>query len=204
MFRWFIVAFWGAMWGLSVQAHPMDATEFSLRSSVSLSDAELMVVVVLEVPLNDVVVEFARMYPDRNQVSEDDIEAFKEMQWKRLTDGLALKINSETREVTWSPLGSPINGRASEGFFVYMVGGRVVPSEGGFSSPLVVELDNQAHIEASMVLSAYAAGAAPWIVLENNALDVLGSRAEMVDVSEDPLGWTRDPALRNLRIVFQR
>ena len=130
------------------------------------------------------------------------LDEFNKLQWKRLASGLRIKINDEVREGSWQPVDTPINGKASEGFFVYMLWYELVDPKADLGSVVTVEIENQSFLEVPMYLSGYADCRGGWQIRENSAKDLLGDGALLEKANQNPESWTENDAMRKLRVVY--
>ena len=202
---------------LLVLAGPMAAhlswpTYHSARSAVSLGEQGLEVVVVLEVPTFRLVADFKEHFSELDLMAE--IEAgrfetlenqFRDVRFVDFAATLGLELDGVPAVGSWEPVDTPVNGKGTEGFFVYMF-------EFVFEQPPVpdarttVRVLNQAFAGEEVVMANQAKAGEGWQIEESSipqpeAFD-LPAGAEL----EDPeLGlWTIDPVKRDLRVTFAK
>jgi len=188
-------------------AHPNEASAYSLRSLVRLSENGLHPMVILEVPITAALSEFKDLYIKTGRVDPDNIgqealDEFNKLQWDRLAAGLQIKINAEVRAGSWVPVETPINGKANEGFFVFLVWYKLDDPKADLGSVVTVEIENQALKDEKVFLSGYADCRGGWQIRENSAEDLLGEGALLEQANQNVASWTEDPAMRKLRVVY--
>ena len=96
-----------------------------------------------------------------------------------------------------------LNGKAAEGFFVYMVGyafrdAKALADRGAYTVSVV----NAGWAEVPMWYSGSAVAIEPWQVDSNTAVDVLGDKSERK--LTDPDRWTRDDSMRRMVVTVSR
>jgi hypothetical protein len=194
-------------------AHLFWPTFHSAKSAVSLDDAKgLQAVVVIEVPTFELLASFKEHYASLDLMAEieagrfEELEAkFRDVQLERFAGALALEVDGKSAAGKWRPVDTPINGKGTEGFFVYML-------EFAFDSPpalgerVEVLLHNKALPGLEVVMANVAEASGRWRVLESS----IPPPAEYPELPEgaeysEELGlWSIDPAKRDLRVVFAR
>ena len=92
----------------------------------------------------------------------------------------------------------PANGKAAEGFFVYMVSFNYLKPP-KLSPGSVILIDNQAYPDAKMVYSGSVTTKPPWRIDASTTTDVLGEN-ESAELS-DPKRWSTDAALRTISVT---
>jgi hypothetical protein len=196
-----------------LRAHSFWPTHHSAKSALSLDDEKgLQAVVVIEVPAFELLASFKEHYASLDLMAEieagrfAELEAkFRDVQLERFAGGLSLDVGGRPASGRWRPVDTPINGKGTEGFFVYML-------EFAFAAPpelgerVEVRLRNQALAGLEVVMANVAEAKDGWRVAESSIpppapLPELPPGAEYAD----DLGlWSIDPAKRDLRVVFTR
>jgi hypothetical protein len=188
-------------------AHPNESSAYGMRSLVRLSEKGLHAMVILEVPIGAGLEEFRNRYiipglVDPNNIGQEQLNAYNQFQWARLASGLRIEINDEVREGSWQPVDTPINGKASEGFFVYLLWYKLQDPKAELGSVVTVEIENQSFQGVPMYLSGYADCRGGWGIRENSAKDLLGDGALIEKANQNPASWTENEAMRKLRVVY--
>lgn len=184
-------------------AHPMASTDRSLRTAMRLTPEALEVVVVLEVPIDNVRADVEAW---RKAEPEGDAVAFRERYTQGYFDTLGetttVTVDGVAVDAAFAPLDSPINGRGLEGFFTFVVQASLPPPSGERAT---VRVHLGGYPDASELwLSGLARAEAPWTVGSSSAEQVLGQPVTAEGVGRDPALWTRDPAMRSLEVVWTR
>ncbi len=184
-------------------AHPFGTKFHSMRHELRMTDEGLEAVVVLEVPTPVVLRTYQKRYADAPVTTEEAEADFLAWWIGRLAEGLELTVNGEPAEGAWVKADHPSNGRGAEQFFVYLLSFsfEAQPEPG---AELRVGLINASLPKAKMYYSSFAEAAGGWSVASNSARDLIGAKADVAEVSEDPDAWTRDEAARSLEVVFSR
>lgn len=184
-------------------AHPFAATEYSLRTAFKASDEGLVAFVVLEVPIPVVMKGIGVEREDDLAVKKRKVEKFNQSIWSSMADGLTLKIDDEVVKGAWMPIEHELNGKAAEGFFVYMVGYAFRdPAELTAKGAYTVSVANTGWVDVPMWYSGSAVALEPWQVDANTAEDVLGEKS--VRKLTDPDRWTRDEKMRQMVVAVSR
>ena len=188
-------------------AHPNESSAYSMRSLVRLSEKGLHPMVILEIPLGAALGEFKNRYiktglVDPDNIGQEALDEFNKLQWDRLASGLQIKINDEVREGSWVPVETPINGKANEGFFVYLIWYKLEDPQADLGKLVKVEIENQSFKDVQMYLSGYADCRGGWQIRENSAEELLGDGARVEQANENLASWTEDEAMRKLRVIF--
>ena len=187
----------------TVWAHPFSQEEYSLRTAITVSDKGIVPLVVLEIPIPIALKEIGAAVEDPNEVKRRKINAYNKLQWDTLSENVTFTVNGENMKGQWLAIEHPANGKAAEGFFVYMVSFQ-------FDKPMVidaqqtleVEINNTAFPDAKMVYSGSALAKEPWTIVESTARSVLGEN-ENADLS-DPKRWSTSAELRKMHVVVER
>ncbi len=193
-----------ALWlGLSsiVEAHPFSQEEYSLRTAVTLSEKGVVPLVVLEVPIPIALQEIGATVSDPKDVKRRKINAYNKSQWKALSDNLTFTINGERAKGEWLAIDHPANGKATEGFFVYMVSFRFSKSV-DLGEEVSVTIHNAAYPDSKMVYSGSATAKEPWSIVSSTSQTVLGEN-ETADLT-DPKRWSTSDDLRTMKVQAVR
>ena len=187
----------------TASAHPFAASEYSLRTAFKASDEGLVAFVVLEVPIPVVMKGIGVDAEDDLDAKKRKVARYNESVWKTLADGLTLTVDGGPVKGEWLAIEHELNGKAAEGFFVYMVGfafadPAALPARGGYQ----VKVDNSGFAEVPMWYSGSAVALEPWAVTTNTAQEVLGENSERK--LTDPGRWSRDDTMRHMVVGFQR
>jgi hypothetical protein len=195
-------------------AHLFWPTFHSAKSAISI-DAEkgLQAAVVIEVPTFELLAAFKQHYASLDLMKEieagrfDDLEAkFRDVQFEKFAKDLVLSIDGKPAAGKWRPVETPINGKGTEGFFVYML-------EFAWSAPpklgdrVAVRLENKSLPDSEVVMANVAEAKDGWRVVESSIpppeeYPELPEGAELAQ--EDLAIWSIDPVKRDLKVVFAR
>jgi hypothetical protein len=184
-----------ALFSTGAAAHPYGPEYYSFRTVVDLDGRDLRVTTAVEMPTMKVLVEFAARYGHLEEIGDKEDREFFESMLKRVGDGLTVQIDGQPIEGSWTAADSPINGRADERFFYYIVTfekADALPVGGGQLAVI-----NRVHELDEAYYSGWIRPSSGWQVTESN-LNALGNSAQSEDVSEVKEAWSKDAALRNL------
>ena len=185
------------LFALTAFAHPFSKEEYSLRTAITLSSKGVVPLVVLEVPIPIALREIGAEVEDPRDLKRRKINAYNNQQWDTLAENLTFTINGEAANGEWLAIDHPSNGKATEGFFVYMVSFmyKDLPNLG---QEVTIEIHNTAYPESKMVYSGGATAKDPWIIVKSTSKDILGEneKAELTD----PKRWSTDELLRHLTV----
>ena len=195
-----LTMFLGLLFSSTVLAHPFSQEEYSLRSALTVSEKGIVPLVVLEIPIPIALRDIGATTDDIREVKKRKIKAFNEKQWSELSDNLTFTVNGETPKGEWLPINHPANGKAAEGFFVYMVSYNF-KTPVSVNSGMEVHLENKAYPEEKMVYSGSVGLKEPFEAEKNSFDDIMGENQNL-ELS-DPLRWTTDANLRNLHLVIK-
>ena len=165
-----------------------------------MSSKGVVPLVVLEVPIPIALREIGAKTDDHRDVKKRKIKAYNEKQWSELAENLDFTINGKTPKGEWMPISHPANGKAAEGFFVYMVSYNFAETV-SVQSGMVVTLDNSAYPEEKMVYSGSVSTKEPFVSKENSFDSILGEN-QFLDLS-DPKRWSTDSKMRKLHLVIE-
>ena len=180
-----------------VQAHPFSQEEYSLRTAVTISERGVVPLVVLEVPIPIALKEIGATVSDPKDVKRRKINAYNKAQWETLSNNLTFMVNGKPAKGEWLAIDHPANGKATEGFFVYMVSFKFSKAP-DLGSEIQVVIENSAYPDSKMVYSGSATAKAPWVVDASTSKEVLGEN-EGADLT-DPKRWSTSDSLRKMTI----
>lgn len=184
-------------------AHPFAATEYSLRTAFKASDEGLVAFVVLEVPIPVVMKGIGVAAEDDLSAKKRKVVRYNEDTWKAMASGLTLKVDGTPVKGEWLAIEHELNGKAAEGFFVYMVGFAFAdPTAAVRKDKCTVTVENSGYADVPMWYSGSAVALEPWTVASNTAQDVLGEASARS--LTDPDRWTRDDKMRQMEVRFER
>ncbi len=179
-----------------VRAHPYGPEYYSFRTVVSLDGSALTVTTTVEAPTMKVLDEFARRYEHLDEIGPDQDREFFQSMLDRVSAGLEVRVDGVRVEASWSPADSPINGRADDQFFYYIVT-TTVPDALPVGQACEIEVINTAFADEQAYYSSWIQPLRGWSVTASN-LQALGAAAQTEDVSQSKEAWSNDAALRNL------
>jgi hypothetical protein len=195
------------------RAHLFWPTFHSAKSALSIDGEKgLQAAVVIEVPTFELLARFKEHYANLDLLKEieagrfDELEAkFRDVQFEKLAAALSLEIDGKPAAGRWRPVETPINGKGTEGFFVYML-------EFAFTTPpalgdrVAVRLQNHAVPDAEVVMANVAEASGGWRVAESSIPppEKYPDLPEGAQYSDDIALWSIDPVKRDLRVVFTR
>ena len=187
-------------WSTAAMAHPFSKEEYSLRTALKVSEKGLVPLVALEVPIPIALREIGAETADPTEVKKRKIRAYNELQWNTLAENLSFSVDGNPMKGKWLAIDHPANGKAAEGFFVYMVSFQFEKSPDLKDGSTIV-IHNAAYPDSPMVYTASATASPPWSVTSSTSREVLGEG----EVSEltDPKRWTEDARLRTLTVTVQ-
>jgi hypothetical protein len=197
----------------ALRAHLFWPTFHSAKSALSI-DAQkgLQAAVVIEVPTFELLARFKQHYADLDLMKEieagrfDALEAkFRDLQFEQFARDLALEIDGKPAVGKWRAVDTPINGKGTEGFFVYML-------EFAFDAPpqlgkkVTVRLLNKTLPDAQVVMANVAEASGGWKVVESSIPppEKYPNLPEGAQYAEDLALWSIDPVKRDLKVVFSR
>jgi len=197
----------------ALHAHLFWPTFHSAKSAVSIgSEKGLPAAGVIEVPTFELLARFKEHYAGLDLMKEieagrfDALEAkFRDLQFESFAKDLSLSIDGQPASGKWRPAETPINGKGTEGFFVYML-------EFAFTTPpklgdrVTVRLENKTLPEAQVVMANVAEASGGWRVVESSIPppEKYPDLPEGAQYSDDLALWSIDPVKRDLRVVFSR
>ncbi|MEC7984877.1 MAG: hypothetical protein VX278_06920 [Myxococcota bacterium] len=191
------------LWLLShlLWAHPFSTNEYSVRTAMKVSDKGVALLVAMEIPITVALEEIGAKKEESKKSKQKKIKRYTQQQWDLLAKSLRYTVDGKEPKGRWRPIEHPANGKAAEGFFVYLV---------GFQSkkPLKVKpgmtivVENNAYPEAPMVYTASAHSSEPWRIAESTSKTILGEKEALPLAEADR--WSRDAGLRTLTVVVAK
>ncbi len=191
-----------ASWSVPAAAHPFAQTEYSLRTAYKASDQGLVAFVVLEVPIPVVMKGIGVEAEDDLATKKRKVAKYNEGIWKKMGDGLSLTLDGAPAKGEWLAIEHELNGKAAEGFFVYMVGFAFEDPSFTGSGAYTVKVDNTGFTDVPMWYSGSAVALEPWTVTKDTAREVLGENTDRK--LSDPDRWTRSEQMRHMEVSFKR
>ena len=181
-------------------AHPFGPKYYSFRTIVELDGAALTLTTSVEAPTLAILEEYAKRYGHLEEIGEKEDREFFEAMLAQIGDGLAVTVDGKPLPGKWVAADSPINGRADEKFFYYIV---AFEAAGALpAGPFELRVINQAFADKEAYYSGWIKPTGGWTVTETN-LQALGTAAQAEDVSNSEEAWSKDPALRDLVATVQ-
>ncbi len=195
-----------------VQGHAFWPSNHSARTGVSMSAEGLQAAVVIEVPAIRLIEGFKEHFEDLDLMAEIEAgrfaaleEEYNRVLFATFAEGLDLFVDDRPAVGAWQPVDTPVNGRGTEGFFVYLLefafDEEVQPAE-----RLRVRLVNRTLEGFEVVMANQATAADGWRVVESSipppTTPVEIPRGAAVE--EELALWSIDPVKRDLRVVFSR
>jgi hypothetical protein len=176
-------------------AHPFGPKYYSFRTIVELDGPALKLTTAVEAPTLAILGEYAKRYGHLEEIGEKEDREFFESMLAQIGEGLAVTVDGKPVPGKWVPSDSPINGRADEKFFYYIV---TFEADGALpDGPCELRVTNQVFADEEAYYSGWIKPAGGWTVTETN-LQALGTAAQAEDVSTSEEAWSKDAALRDL------
>lgn len=166
-------------------AHPLGRDEYSLRAGIEADGDGLRVVVMGEIPMAEVITGLGRLAEGKPPTRAHQ-QAWTRARLDELAASQTLTVDGQALSPTWTPSASAFNGRALDGFFVYVIETRV-PAE-KLDRDVTVVLQDQAWPDKPMVYHNQARASDGWTVASSTATD----------------DWTEDAGQRTLTVRFTR
>ena len=182
-----------------VFGHPFSQEEYSLRTAIKVSEKGVVPLVALEVPIPIALREIGAESTDPKDVKRRKINQYNQKQWDTLAASLDFTINGEPVQGEWLAIEHPANGKAAEGFFVYLVSFNPKKPYQKLSAGTEIVIDNQSFIDAPMVYTGSAHASEPYVISSSTSQDVLGEFTNL-DLT-DPKRWSKDASLRTMKVV---
>jgi hypothetical protein len=184
-------------------AHPFNSNEYSYRTAVKVSDKGAVLLVVLEQPIQTVMTELDLENVEGGKAAQRRrIDRYNEQVWEQMGQSLTVTLDGQELDGAWRAIEHEMNGKAAEGFFVYMVGydSKALASlpQGGFE----LAVDNEGLPGVEMVYSGGASAVDPWTITSSTSTELLGDKAALG--LSDPARWTRDAGMRHFVVRAER
>ncbi|MCP4810312.1 MAG: hypothetical protein GY913_04880 [Proteobacteria bacterium] len=184
-----------------VEAHPFQSDEYSYRTAVKVSDEAFVGLVVLEVPIPVVLTSIGVEEGDSGPVKKLKVKKYNESVWDTMGEALTVSIDGAVQDVTWRPISHEMNGKAAEGFFLYLVQTDIPASELP-ASGYTVTIENTGYADEKMVYSGGASAVEPWSVTSSTADELLGDKKALA--LDQPGRWTRDDGMRTFAVTVAK
>lgn len=186
-----------------------------MKTQARTIDDELQVVVALEVPTDTVLRALATstnaIHGFNRMKLERARDAFNDTTWRELGEDIQLTIAGEEIEMEWRPADTPINGKASERFFLYLIESSwTIPAD---IEAFSLEITNQAYADQEMFLTATTQGQHPWMLQQSSAHELLrrgvcwtdgGPEEDPGSIDREGTVWLKDDQLRTLTARYTR
>jgi hypothetical protein len=189
------------LWNTVATAHPFSQEEYSLRTAVTVSEKGIVPLVVLEVPIPIALQQIGATTEDPRDVKKRKIKAYNEKQWNALADNLIYTVDGKAVQGEWLAINHPANGKAAEGFFVYMVSFNYKKAP-ALQNNSTITIENQTYPETKMVYSGSVTVKEPWNLVSSTTNSILGEN-ETADLS-DPNRWSTNSELRTITAVISK
>ena len=191
------------LWFLLSQAlaHPFSQEDYSLRTAVRVSEKGVVPLVALEIPIPIALREIGAKTDENRAAKKRKIKRYNQQQWNNLAESLVFTIDGVPAKGKWRAIDHPANGKASEGFFVYLVSFQ-------FKSPVSLNpgseiiIDNQSYTDKKMVYSGSATATSPWKIVSSTANEVLAENAD--SELANPKRWSTDERLRTMVVKIDK
>jgi hypothetical protein len=190
--------------------HSFWPTFYSSKTAVSVAGDELQVAEVIEIPTASLLPKFRKRY--RHLDLKEEIEAgrfdaleeqFKQELFATMGEGLSLEVDGRAVAGSWEPADTPMNGRASEGFFVYLL--EFEPAEPWQLGERVrVRVTNDLYRDRNIVLANYVETGPDWTLLESSSPQPPPGADLTVGAPAELEMWSQDPEYRDFRVVLER
>jgi hypothetical protein len=203
------------LWFQVALAHPFQPSAWSMKTQTRTDGDRLELVVALEVPTDPVLRALAESTNAIQGFNRLELErardAFNDTTWRELGEGIELTIDGTAVGLDWQPVDTPINGKASERFFLYLI-------ESSWQIPthltdFSARVSNTAYVEQEMFLTASTQSQPPWSLHQSSARTLLRGGVCWTDGGpENPSGstdrkgtvWLKDDQLRTLEAHYSR
>ncbi len=195
-----VVARGSRAWG-----HSFWPNSYSAKTTLSLDRAGVGATVVIEFPTASLVPKFRQHWQQLDLKKEIEAgrfpaleEEFRRVQLERLAAGLRLLVGGKPAPHPWQPVDTPINGRASEGFFVYLLE-TAVPAWPPGALEIVVR--NELYPGENILFANLVSATDGWQVRETSvpqpppSADLSGGSAAELEL------WSAAPEYRVFRVV---
>ena len=180
-------------------AHPFSQEEYSLRTAIKVSEKGVVPLVALEVPIPIALMEIGAESTDPKDVKKRKINQYNQKQWDTLASHLEFTIDGLPVAGEWLPIEHPANGKAAEGFFVYLVSFNPKKPYQQLSTGTEIVIENTSFADVPMVYTGSAHASSPYVIVSSTAKDILG---EFVDKDlTDPQRWSKDATLCKMKVI---
>ena len=143
----------------------------------------------------------SKLNPDLPSSALED--AFRQAQFVRLAEGIELLVQGQPADGGWKPAETPINGRGSEGFFVYMLE-FAFDQRPDLASPLELEIRNDLYPGSEILFANYLRAEDGWAVVEASTPQPPPG-ADLSFGSEDEMAmWSDDESRRRFQATVRR
>jgi hypothetical protein len=191
--------YWVLLMVSNVWAHPFSQEEYSLRTAIKVSEKGVVPLVALEVPIPIALSEIGAESSDPKDVKKRKIKQYNQKQWDTLAENLKFTINGTEVLGEWLAIEHPANGKAAEGFFVYLVSFNPKKPYDALSNGTEIVIENKAYQHVPMVYTGSAYASEPYAIKSSTSNDILGEHAEKE--LTDAQRWTKDETLRTMKVV---
>ncbi len=182
-------------------AHPFGREYYAYRTVVDLEGDALRITVTVEAPIMEVLAMYEKRYGHLEEIGDKEDKEFLRSMLDQLAEAFTITIDGKPVKASWAPTDNPINGRAGDKSFYYMLSTEVsgmLPA-----GPCVLRVTNQAFKTQQAYFSSWIRPAGGWKVLENNH-ESLGTASQVEDVSEIEAAWSKDEQFRVLTARLSR
>lgn len=196
--------------GEGARAHSFWPNYYSAKTAVSVDGERMGVMVTVEVPVVFLIEQFRQHFSDldlEKEIREGRFasleDEFRDHELGVIAAALELEIDGRETVGSWRPVDTPVNGRANEGFFVYLVEFR--PLE-----PLVlgttveVEISNRVYEGESIVFANYVQARGGWKVAESSTPQPPPGADLSLGSPDEIAMWSEEPGRRRFRVVLRR
>ena len=196
-------------------AHPFQPSAWSMKTQTRTNGDRLELVVALEVPTDTVLralAESTNAIHGFNRLKlERARDAFNDTTWRELGEGVELTIDGTVVDLDWQPVDTPINGKASDRFFLYLIESSwEIP---GHLTAFSAQVSNTAYAQQEMFLTASTQSQTPWSLHRSSARKLLrggvcwtdgGPEGPPDSTDREGTVWLKDDQLRTLEAHYAR
>jgi hypothetical protein len=205
-----MLAWWAGPGTAPAPAHVAWPTYHSAKTSIAAEEERLRIAVVVEIPLPDLVLAFNQHFAhldllaeiEKGRVEELE-EEFRRGQFEEMARALAVEIDGKPANGRFRAADTPINGRATEGFFVYVL-------EYAFERPpklprrLEITVRNRLYQGVDMVFANHVEARGGWRVVSTSTPQPPAGADLTVGSPEEAAMWSEDESRREFRVVLDR
>ena len=195
---------------LPARGHVDWPSSYSAKTSIAVDAERLRIAVVVEIPLPDLVLAFNQHFAhldllaeiEKGRVEELE-EEFRRGQFEHMAKGLVVELDGRPATGSFRAADTPVNGRATEGFFVYVL-------EYAFASPPQlaarheVRVINRLYPDAEMVFANHVEARGGWRVVESSTPQPPAGADLTIGSPEEAAMWSEDESWREFRVVLAR